>query len=314
MLGRQYVALGLKPAVVTLVDDASVLFIDADNLSTMCYFSEDEDEDEHDDSASCEAPNEFYDDDAHKVYDECGDVRVLVADKQTVITPVLSPDTLIMCSVSHSGSTTALLYSSGYFRVIMEPKGTDTVSMNKGETPKELAAETWIVTDTHLIMGGTVDAADPAGDALTDAHIYVYELPDLKTPVARHVNPLNQRELHVMAVSADNETIVCASNTCVWHFAVMENKFRNGVYWDVPDVHSLAVDACRIALSYYPRELLQPRVQVRRFSAPQEILEEFATQDDGGLPQSSDVKVCINKRGLVVTCGGLVQMYALPET
>ena len=272
MLTRQYAALGLKPAAVTAVDHESVLFIDADNEATLCFFSDD-DSDDDDVDLDADDDNEFYDEDADKVYDECGDVRVLMPAKQFTLPPVFENDLLVACALSSSSNTTALLYTSGYFQFF-----TDDAAqvVKRHEIPKDIAAEAWIVSDTHLFIGATVanssvDADDTAFE--TAALVYLYVLPDVSEPRYRIANPAGQRALHVATFTSGDAFVMCANSDALFRMDVDTCEFQVLVKWAVPDIHSIACD--------------------------------------GGLLQSSDVKLFMQPRGLIVLCNGLLQVYAL---
>ena len=303
MLGRQYTVLGLKPAVITAVDAHAVLFIDADNLAHVCHFSDDEDEPSAAPHSGVAADaNEFYDEDAAEVYDECGDVRVLVPCKQYVVPPVLDADVLALFSASRSDHTSALLYTSGHFRLVMAPPDAPA-HIDAGRLPADVTAEAWLVSDAALCVAAVREPQR------ADATVLFYALPDIAAPALTIVNPCGQRALHAMALSADDTHILCGNSSACWRMCIADGLCEHVADWDVQDLHAMACSADTLAMGVYKHGTTQPCVQIRRLRDVREVVEEWVVLDDGGLPQNSDVQLFWNARGLVVSCAGLLQVY-----
>ena len=346
MLVRQYVFMGFDASWVTAMHRDAVVFVDAANQLTLCTLEEDDEADEAAAAAAATSrcsdhPNEFFDEDAAEAYDECGDVRVLVPSMKSAVPSHFEGDPLSMCAVAEGGeageNAWALLYRSGYFHVVTVPPAVPVHSnICKQEIPKDLEAEAWAVSDTHLAVCGTMAAAleevevsnTNASTATTDGLLYVYVLPNLQKAV-RCVNPRGERTLHCLAFSADGAFLYAANERALLRLTTAtvngnahvpsrpSMEWARVATWEAPGIHALTCDAQFMALALCPRGSGGPVcVQLRRLSALETVVEEWEVLNDGGLPQSgsSFVSLSLKPRGLMLACGGLIQEYALPTT
>ena len=294
MLARQYAVPGIPVGALSTVDADGVLFFDKARADmTLCLFEEEDAEERGADSDN--DPNEFYDEDAPDVYDECGDVRVLEPSLRATWPFAADADKALVAKFERS---LGVLRTSGEFELLI--KGATFA----GVLPADCVAQTFALSDAHVAVGVLATADAPA-------KLCVYDLAKLTMPPAC-VSAAHA--LNALAFARDGVTLWSADATTLCSTQA-DAPQRRGVTaraaLDVPGIHSMAVGEDWLALAFYPAETTTPRVQVRDLHSPNLIRFEFDLMDDGGMPQCTDAALHWTPRGLVVQCGALFQLYGL---